>query len=139
MHKLHVAFVNTHPIQYFAPLYAYLNQTEEFAVTALYLSDFSLRGSLDRAFGQGVTWDIDLLSGYDARFLKRAGRRNEPAGFFSIIAPQIWREVSHGAFDALVVHGHTPAASLIAVAAARWVGMPVFARGETHLGLSRRP
>jgi glycosyltransferase involved in cell wall biosynthesis len=139
MHKLRVAFVNTHPIQYFAPLYAYLNQTEEFAVTALYLSDFSLRGSLDRAFGQRVTWDVDLLSGYDARFLKRAGRRNEPAGFFSIIAPQIWREVSHGAFDALVVHGHTPAASLIAVAAARWVGMPVFARGETHLGLSRRP
>jgi glycosyltransferase involved in cell wall biosynthesis len=26
---------------------------------------------------------------------------------------------------------------LIAVAAARWIGLPVFARGETHLGLSR--
>ena len=135
--KLRVAFVNTHPIQYFAPLYAYLNRTGEFAVTALYLSDFSVRGSLDRAFGQAVKWDIDLLSGYDARFIKGAGLRNEPAGFFSIIAPQIWREVSRGGFDALVVHGHTPAAALIAVAAARWTGLPVFARGETHLGLSR--
>ena len=137
MHKLRVAFVNTHPIQYFAPLYAYLNRTEEFAITAVYLSDFSIRGSLDRAFARRVTWDIDLLSGYDARFLKGAGRRNEPAGFFSIIAPQIWREVSRGGFDALVVHGHTPAACLIAVAAARWAGVPVFARGETHLGLRR--
>ena len=58
-------------------------------------------------------------------------------GSSSIIAPQIWREVSRGGFDALVVHGHTPAAALIAVAAARWAGLPVFARGETHLGLRR--
>src|SRR5262245_52347194 len=137
MHKFRIAFVNTHPIQYFAPLYAHLNRTAEFAVTALYLSDFSVRGSLDRAFGKAVKWDIDLLSGYNARFIKGAGLRNEPAGFFSIIAPQIWREVSRGDFDVLVVHGHTPAAALIAVGAARWVGLPVFARGETHLGLSR--
>jgi glycosyltransferase involved in cell wall biosynthesis len=137
MSKLRVAFVNTHPIQYFAPLYAYLNQTGVFAVTALYLSDFSVRGSLDAAFGQVVKWDVDLLSGYDVRFVEGAGIRNEPAGFFSIIAPQIWREVSRGGFDALVVHGHTPAVALIAVAAAKWAGLPVFARGETHLGLRR--
>ena len=84
-----------------------------------------------------MKWDVDLLSGYDVRFVEGAGVRNEPAGFFSIIAPQIWREVSRGGFDALVVHGHTPAAALIAVAAARWAGLPVFARGETHLGLRR--
>src|SRR5215471_10186229 len=135
--KLRVAFVNTHPIQYFAPLYAYLNRTGEFAITALYLSDFSVRGSPDRAFGQTLKWDIDLLSGYDVRFIKGAAVRNEPEGFFSIIAPQIWREVSRGGFDALVVHGHTPAAVLIAAAAAHWARMPVFLRGETHLGLSR--
>jgi glycosyltransferase involved in cell wall biosynthesis len=135
--KLHVAFVNTHPIQYFAPLYAYLNRTGVFAITALYLSDFSVRGSLDSAFGQAVKWDINLLSGYDVRFVEGAKLRGEPKGFFSVIAPQIWREVSRGGFDALVVHGHTPAAALIAVAAARWTGLPVFARGETHLGLRR--
>jgi len=137
MQKFRVVFVNTHPIQYFAPLYAYLNRTGEFAITALYLSNFSVRGTLDRAFGQAVKWDIDLLSGYDFHFIKGAGLRNEPAGFFSIIAPQIWREVSRGDFDAVVVHGHTPAAALVAVAAAQWAGLPVFARGETHLGLRR--
>jgi glycosyltransferase involved in cell wall biosynthesis len=110
-----------------------------FAITALYLSDFSVRGSLDAAFGQAVKWDIDLLSGYDARFVEGAGFRDEPKGFFSIVAPQVWQEVSRGGFDALVVHGHTPAAVLIAVAAARLAGLPVFARGETHLGLSRSP
>src|SRR5262249_21130714 len=113
MHRYRIAFVNTHPIQYFAPLYAYLNRTGAFAVTALYLSDFSVRGSLDRAFGQPVKWDVDLLAGYDARFIKGAALRNEPAGFFSIVAPQIWCEVSRGGFDPLAVHGPTPAAALI--------------------------
>ena len=117
--KLRVAFVNTHPIQYFAPLYAYLNSMGGFRVTTLYLSDFSVRGSLDAAFGHEVKWDVDLLSGYDVRFVRGASLRDEPKGFFSIIAPQIWHEVSRGGFDALVVHGHTPAAVLIAVAAAR--------------------
>ena len=84
-----------------------------------------------------MKWDVDLLSGYDARFVKGAGLRNEPEGSFSIIAPEIWRDTSRGGFDALVVHGHTPAAALVAVAAARSAGVPVFARGETHLGLSR--
>lgn len=132
-----IAFVNTHPIQYFAPLYAYLNQTGEFAVTALYLSDFSVRGSLDREFGEVLKWDIDLLSGYNARFVKGANLRPQSGSFFSVIAPQIWREVKRGKFDALIVHGHTPAAVLIAVAAARQAGVPVFCRAETHLGLSR--
>jgi glycosyltransferase involved in cell wall biosynthesis len=135
--KLRIGFVNTHPIQYFAPLYAYLNRTEEFAITALYLSDFSVRGSLDRGFGQTVKWDVDLLSGYDVRFVEGAGLRDEPKGFFSIIAPQIWRDISRGSFDAVVVHGHTPAAILIAMAAARWAELPVFSRGETHLKLNR--
>lgn len=44
MHKFRIAFVDTHPIQHFAPLYAHLNRTGEFMVTALYLSDFSVRG-----------------------------------------------------------------------------------------------
>lgn len=135
--QLRIAFVNTHPIQYFAPLYTYLNRTGVVSITALYLSDFSVRGSLDAAFGQTVKWDVDLLSGYDVRFVEGASVRDEPAGLFSVIAPQIWREVSRGGFDALVVHGHTPAAALIAVAAAKWAGLPVFARGETHLRLRR--
>jgi glycosyltransferase involved in cell wall biosynthesis len=38
-----IAVLNSHPIQYFAPLYAYLNATPDLDVTALYLSDFSMR------------------------------------------------------------------------------------------------
>jgi glycosyltransferase involved in cell wall biosynthesis len=106
-------------------------------VSALYLSDHSIRGATDQGFERVVKWDVDLLAGYDARFISGAGRRGEPNGFFSMVAPQLWREIRHGAFDALIIHGHTPAAMLIGVAAAKAAGIAVFMRGETHLGLRR--
>jgi glycosyltransferase involved in cell wall biosynthesis len=137
--QIRVAFINTHPIQYFAPLYADLNRAEDFSVTALYLSDFSMRGATDHGFGHIVKWDLDLLSGYEARFVRGAERRGEPAGFFSVVAPQLWHEVRRSAFDALVVHGHTPAATLVATAAAKITRIPTFLRCETHLGMRRSP
>lgn len=132
-----IAFLNTHPIQYYAPLYAFLNRAEDLEVTALYLSDFSLRGGMDKGFGQSVTWDIDLLEGYDARFVGEAARTRVRRGFFSLTAPEIWGMVRRARFDALILHGHNFAAHQIALAAARSVGTKVFYRADTHLGKAR--
>ena len=135
--KIRVAFLNTHPIQYFTPLYAYLNGTGTLSITALYLSDSSVRGSLDPLFGQQVKWDVDQLAGYDAQFIGSSASRLEPGGFFSMMGPGLWKEINRERYDALVVHGHTPAANLVAIAAAKRSGVPVFMRCETHLGLAR--
>ena len=130
-----IAVVNSHPIQYFAPLYAYLNAAPDLEVTALYLSDFSLRGGRDAGFDRDVTWDVDLLGGYQSVFLGDAARKRDPGGFWSLVAPQIWGELRSRRYDVLWLHGHNYAANLIALAAAKSVGMPVMMRGETHLGL----
>lgn len=134
---IRLAVLNSHPIQYFAPLYAYLNSKPEFEVTALYMSDTSLRGDRDPGFGQNVAWDIDLLSGYRSVFLGKRARRRTPAGFFSLMAPEVWSEIRSRRYDALMVHGHHYAGNLIAIAAAKSVGIPILVRGETHLGLLR--
>ncbi len=133
---LRVAFVNTHPIQYFAPLYAHMTRNG-IEITALYLSDFSLRGGHDKGFGQSVRWDIDLLEGYRSEFMGAAAKRREIGGFFSMVAPELWSAIRRGAFDAVVIHGHSLAAHHVALAAARSSGTPVLARGETHLRLAR--
>ena len=132
-----IAFLTTHPIQYFAPLYAYLQGTGSFSVTALYLSDFSVRGGTDPGFRRSFKWDLDLLHGYEARFIRGAEKRNAPSHFFSCIAPDLWREIQRGNFDALVVHGHTPAAMLMGALGATANRIPVFMRCETYLGLQR--
>lgn len=132
-----IAVVNSHPIQYFAPLYAYLNAAPDLDVTALYLSDLSIRGGKDVGFDREVKWDVDLLAGYRSVFLGQAAHRREPAGFWSLVAPQIWSEVRSGRYDVVWLHGHNYAANLIALAAAKVAGLPVMMRSETHLELAR--
>jgi len=78
MRKFCTAFVNTHPIQYLAALRC-LSRAGRKSLRSL--SDFSVRGSLDRAFGQTAKWDVNPLSGYDTRFIKGAGLRNERVDF----------------------------------------------------------
>jgi glycosyltransferase involved in cell wall biosynthesis len=131
-----VAFVNTHPIQYFAPLYAYLTK-HGLEVTALYLSDFSIRGGHDPGFGQAVKWDIDLLAGYTPYFLGSAASQRRIGGFLSMVSRELWQTIRRGRFDALIIHGHNLAAHHVALGAALASGTPVFARAETHLGLKR--
>jgi glycosyltransferase involved in cell wall biosynthesis len=130
-----VAVLNSHPIQYFAPLYSYLNAAPDLDVTALYLSDVSIRGGRDIEFGQDVKWDLDLLAGYRSVFLGDAARTREPRGFWSLIAPQVWNEVRSGRYDVVWLHGHNYAANLLALMAAKTAGLPVMMRGDTHLGL----
>ena len=69
-----IAVLNSHPIQYFAPLYAHLNAASDLEVTALYLSNVSIRGGIDAGFSREVKWDLDLLAGYRSVFLGEAAR-----------------------------------------------------------------
>ena len=132
-----LAVVNSHPIQYFAPLYAYLSRDPALEVTALYCSDFSLRGSIDPGFKQAVTWDVDLLTGYRSVFLGENAKRRTPAGFWSLTCPEVWSEIRSGYYDAVLVHGYSYAVNIIALLAAKTKGLPVLMRSETHLGLQR--
>jgi glycosyltransferase involved in cell wall biosynthesis len=141
MKKLRIAVLNSHPIQYFAPLYAYLNTDPGLEVTALYMTDWSLRQNTteDPGFGRAVTWNIDLMSGYPSVFLGKAARTRSPGKtFYSLWAPEVWKELRSGRYDALLLPGHQYAANLIAMAAALSMRMPILVRGETHLELPRR-
>jgi glycosyltransferase involved in cell wall biosynthesis len=132
-----VAFVNSHPIQYFAPLYAAINRSADLEAVPIYLTDHSLRGGFDVGFKQPVTWDIDLLAGTDPIFVRHA-KTSDPGQGLKLLAPDIWSIVRRGNFDALVVHGFVFGANHIAVAAAKSAGIPTLVRGETHLGLRSR-
>lgn len=131
-----IAVVNSHPIQYFAPLYSYLNRDPALEVTALYCSDFSLRGAVDPGFQRAVAWDVDLLTGYRSVFLENATHRT-PAGFWSLICPQVWAEIRSGQYDAVLLNGYAYAVNVLALLAAKTKGLPVLMRAETHLGLRR--
>jgi glycosyltransferase involved in cell wall biosynthesis len=132
-----IAVLNPHPIQYFAPLYAYLNAAPDLEVTALYLSDASIRGGRDPEFDCELKWDIDLLAGYRAIFLADRADTRQPDVFSSLVAPRVWNELRSGRYDVLWLHGHNYAAYLVALVAAKTTGLRILMRGETHFGLPR--
>ena len=74
-----LAVIETHPIQYHAPVYRELQAKYGVSVSAIYASDFSVAGYVDTEFGVSFAWDTDLLSGYEHQFLTRVahgGARN---------------------------------------------------------------
>src|SRR5438067_908207 len=63
--------IETHPVQYHAPVYRQVQMKYGIPMTVVYGSDFSIAGYRDKGFGQTLAWDTDLLSGYTPRFLSR--------------------------------------------------------------------
>jgi glycosyltransferase involved in cell wall biosynthesis len=64
--------IQTHPIQYHAPVFRAIQQRWNVPVTAIYGSDFSLAGYRDTEFNTTFAWDTDLVSGYESVFLARS-------------------------------------------------------------------
>src|SRR6266446_6925180 len=63
--------IETHPVQYHAPVYRYVQMRYDIPVSVVYGSDFSVGGYRDKEFGVTLAWDTDLLSGYAPVFLSR--------------------------------------------------------------------
>lgn len=131
-----IAIINSHPIQYFAPLYKELNKVNDFEITALYLSDLNLKPSIDPGFKQEIKWDVNMLDGYNYKFIGKY-QINRPNGFWSLIVPQLWKEIRDSDYDVIWLHGYNFAAYLVAFVAAKSKGIKVFFRGESHLKLKR--
>lgn len=137
--RYRLAVVNTHPIQYFAPLYRRIAESSEIDITVYYCSRQSVTAhAVDEGFGRPVVWDVPLLHGYRHGFLANLwGEIGAERGFFGLINPGIVLELFRGRYDALWVHGHYPFTHLLAILAAKLAGVRVFMRSETHLVLQR--
>ena len=89
-----VIFLNSHPIQYFAPLYRQIHSDNRVPLTVWYCSDESIRGKMDKGFGKKVKWDIPLLDGYESVFLKnRSWKPSIHKGFWGLFNPGIVHEL----------------------------------------------
>lgn len=135
MYKL--AVLNTHPIQYFAPLYRRLAQEPDIDLTVYFCSHQGVEEYLDDGFGERIKWDVSLLDGYNHRFLNNLRRGDQVGGFWSLINLGIISELRRGRYDALLVNGHNHATYLIAMFASRLLGTSVLIRCDTHLLLRR--
>lgn len=132
-----LAVIETHPIQYHAPIYRVLQQRLGVPVTAIYGSDFSVSGYRDPEFGVTFAWDTDLLSGYTSIFLSRVA--NGGARAAQEASPQgIRKALQEAAPGAVLIVGYSPRFHQVAFYQARKAGHAVLFRGETTDHARRR-
>lgn len=68
--KKKLAIISTHPIQYNAPLFRKLAQSDDIEIHVFYTWSQSETGVKDVEFGKEIVWDIPLLDGYQYTFVE---------------------------------------------------------------------
>lgn len=135
-----LAVVNSHPIQYFAPLYRRLAAEPDIDLTVYFCSRAGAEEYEDEGFGgESFSWDVPLLDGYDHRFLPNTSGVSKPDGFWSLTNPSIIPTLYRERYDAVWLHGHGYASYLFGLLGGLAAGSAFFMRCETHLGLDRPP
>ena len=118
-----LAVLSTHPIQYQAPVYRLIQQRFGVPVTAIYESDFSVAGYHDTEFNVRISWDTDLLSGYNSLFLTRT--TGTQTGL------SLGTALKRARPDAVLLTGYSPRFHQRAFYHAWRLGRPILFRGET--------
>ena len=122
--------IETHPVQYHAPVYRALQEKYSIPVTAVYGSDFSVAGYRDAEFGCAFSWDTDLLSGYSPIFLSnvsQGGARGPDATSTRGLSKAL-RAVNP---SAVLLTGYSPSFHQKAFFYAQQRGVPLLFRAET--------
>ncbi|CAN5430283.1 glycosyltransferase family 4 protein [soil metagenome] len=128
-----VIFVNSHPIQYFAPLYKYMNENG-IKTKAWYSSNESIKGGFDKQFGVEVKWDIPLLEGYEYKFFKNfSWKPSHFNGFFGLINFGMIRELFRIEKSVIVVHGWHYCTHLLVLILGKIKGHTVCIRNDMPL------
>lgn len=130
MSRPRLLVVETHPVQYHAPVYRCLQEQFGVPVTAVYGTDASVHAYRDAEFGADVTWDVDLLGGYSTRFLSTVAEGG-PADPLAASARGIGRVLDEELPEAVLIVGYSPAFHRQAWRAAWRRGIPILFRGET--------
>lgn len=121
-----LVIVETHPVQYHAPVWRHAFVQEKVPLQVVYGGDFSVRGYRDREFGETFQWETDLLAGYPSRVLQPQAGDYEGVNATGLVAALDTMRPA-----ALLVLGyHHP----LDRAALRWAmkkKVPLLFRGET--------
>lgn len=133
--KRRIGFLVSHPIQYYAPIFRELARRSDLTVFFAHRQDAAGQGKA--GYGVAFDWDVDLLSGYESRFLRNVARVPSTQAFAGCNTPEIAEIIAEGRFDAFVVPGWSLRSYWQAVRACRRARVPVMVRGDSQLAGQR--
>lgn len=126
-----LAIISTHPIQYNAPLYKKIGEVMDLEV--LYCMDPTPAQVGKDGFGAEVKWDVDLLSGYQYRFLDNVAATPSVSTYAGCDVPDIGGVLKEIGATHVMVSGWNVKAYLQAIRYCNKQGIKVAVRGDSQL------
>lgn len=133
-----LAFIVSHPIQYYVPLYRQLVAQGKFEVRVFYTWHGGGEVVLDRGFGKKFAWDIPLTEGYPFEVVPNLSREPGTHHFRGLQNPELQSRVLAWQPDVVHLTGYPYASHLAALRGLARRGVPVLFRGDSHLLDGRR-
>lgn len=124
--KPSLVILETHPVQYHAPVWRYAYETLGVPLQVIYGGDFSVRGYRDREFGASFQWESDLLAGYPSQTLQP-----EAADYDGVSAAGVESALEVIQPSAILSLGYHHPLDRAGLRWARKHGVPLIFRGET--------
>ncbi len=135
MSQKKLAIVVSHPIQYYAPLFAVLARTIELKV--FYCHNPTPDEVGKDGFGKSFSWDIELLEGYSYEFLENVSKSPSVTRKDGCDTPSIGARLAAYGATHVVVFGWYLKSHLQALKFCNKQGIPIAARGDSQLDPSQ--
>jgi glycosyltransferase involved in cell wall biosynthesis len=100
-----LAIIVTHPIQYYAPVFQLLNRRKKIELKVFYTWGQASLVKYDPGFDKMINWDVDLLAGYEYKWVTNTARNAGSHHFNGIINPGLIDELKAWQPDALLIYG----------------------------------
>jgi glycosyltransferase involved in cell wall biosynthesis len=133
-----LAIVLSHPVQYYSPWFRWLRANTNLEFRVFYLWEFGVTAQRDPQFGTTFQWDVDLLNGYDSEFVPNIATDPGTHHFNGLDNPSLIDRLAAWKPGAILLFGYNWRAHQRAIWWARWRGLPLVFRGDSHL-LGRPP
>jgi glycosyltransferase involved in cell wall biosynthesis len=128
-----LAFIVSHPIQYYAPLHQRLARRDDLEIKVFFTWHDGSEAVEDRGFGQPIAWDIPLTEGYAFERVPNVARDPGTHHFFGLRNPTLVTQVCAWHPDAVHVTGWGWLSHALALRAFYARLTPVLFRGDSHL------
>lgn len=100
-----LAIVSSHPIQYNAPWFALLNESNIVKPKIFYTWQQSQNDKYDPGFQKVIKWDVPLLIGYEYTFVNNISKDPGTHHFKGLVNPTLNSEIFEWQPDAILVFG----------------------------------
>jgi len=130
--KLKVFYLQSHPIQYFSPLFQLIEKSNCCDFQVLYCSNNSVKGYMDKGFNSVVRWDTPLLEGYKYRFFKNFSPfPGTNLKFYNLINPGIFMYIIKHKPDVVWINGWSYLTIWLAIIAGKFTGAEIWLKSES--------